>query len=95
MDLLGWVKEHASTEPAQTWVQVSATHRFPARLIAVPVPEEVAIKRQADVRRRAQKHSQPVNDHLLMDNSNGPSPKGYWWRNRHSHQAASFIKRAK
>lgn len=65
MDLLAWVRLHASQEPAQCWVQVSATHQLKARLMVVPVPEEVAIKRQADLRRKAQKHSRPVNEELL------------------------------
>lgn len=65
LEVLSWVQAHASGQPAQTWVQVSATHRVRARLIAIPVPEEVAIKRQADLRRRAQKHSRPVNQTLL------------------------------
>lgn len=66
LDLLSWLGEHAACAPAQAWVQVSATHRVRARLIAVPVPEEVAIKRQADLRRKAQKHSRPVNEELLQ-----------------------------
>jgi hypothetical protein len=65
LDVLTWVQAHASREPAQAWVQVSATHRVRARLIAIPVSEEMAIKRRADLRRRAQKHSRPVNEHLL------------------------------
>lgn len=65
LDVLAWVQAHASEKPAQAWVQVSATHRLPMRLIAIPVPEEVAIKRQAALRRRAQKHSRPVNQRLL------------------------------
>jgi hypothetical protein len=65
LDLLAWVKSQASSQAASSQVQVSATHRLHARLIAVPVPEEVAIKRQADVRRKAQKHSRPVNEELL------------------------------
>jgi hypothetical protein len=65
LDLLDWVKAHARSAPAQAHVQVSATHRLAARLIAVPVPESVAIKRQADLRRKAQKHSRAVNEELL------------------------------
>jgi hypothetical protein len=65
LDVLDWAREHASTQQAECWVQVSATHRFPARLIAVPVPEEVAIKRQGQARRRAQKHSRPVSAQVL------------------------------
>lgn len=65
LEVLTWLLSHASSQAASCQVQVSATHRLPARLIAVPVPEEVAIKRQADVRRRAQKHSRPVNEELL------------------------------
>src|SRR5262249_42082028 len=42
-------------------VQVSASRRVRARLMAFPVPEEVAIKRQADLARKAQKHSRKVN----------------------------------
>lgn len=65
MDLLAWVRTQAAQQAAVCRVQVSATQRLPARLIAVPVPEEVAVKRQADVRRKAQKHSRPVNEELL------------------------------
>ena len=46
-------------------MQVGATRRLPARLIAIPVPEEVAIKRQCAQRRKAQKHSRKVNPRLL------------------------------
>jgi hypothetical protein len=43
---------------------VSATRRLRARLIAFPVPEEVAIKRQKVNSRNAQKHRRPVNEQI-------------------------------
>lgn len=46
-------------------IQVSATTRLPARLIAYPVPEEVAIKRQESHYRKAQKHSRKPNKKIL------------------------------
>jgi hypothetical protein len=65
MDLLAWVRAQAAQQAAACRVQVSATHRLSARLIAVRVPEEVAVKRQAEVRRKAQKHRRLVNEALL------------------------------
>ena len=57
LDVLNELQEKAGGQEYECRVLVSAARRVPARLIAVPVPEEVAIKRQAGQRRRAQKHS--------------------------------------
>ncbi|SRR6266571_4564969 len=46
-------------------IQVSATRRVPARLIAYPVPEEVAIKRRTSHERKAQKHSRKKSKKIL------------------------------
>ena len=46
-------------------IQVSATTRLPARLIAYPVPEEVVIKRQKSHERKAQKHSRKPSKKVL------------------------------
>ncbi len=46
-------------------IQVSATTRLPARLIAYPVPEEVVIKRQERHYRKAQKHSRKPSKRIL------------------------------
>ena len=64
LDLPTFLAEHAVDHSYECEVQVSATRRVRARLIAFPVPEVVAIKRQADVARRAQRHSRPVNPTL-------------------------------
>ncbi len=61
MLLTAQVNEGSSYE---CWVQVSATRRLRARLIAFPVPEEVAIKRQKTNLRNAQKHRRPVNEQI-------------------------------
>ena len=47
------------------WVQVGAARRVPARLIAVPVPEEVAVKRQTGHRQKAQKHGRQPSTQML------------------------------
>jgi hypothetical protein len=64
LDLPTFLAEKAADHSYECYVQVSATRRVPARLIAFPVPEEVAIKRQADLARRAQRHSRKVNPTL-------------------------------
>jgi len=46
-------------------IQVSATTRLPARLIAYPVPEEVVIKRQESHYRKAKKHSRKPSKKIL------------------------------
>lgn len=65
LDLVAFLQEKAGHAPYDAWVQVGATRRLPARLLAIPVPEEVAIKRQTAQRRKAQKHSRKVNPRLL------------------------------
>jgi hypothetical protein len=64
LDLPTFLAQHAVDHSYECYVQVSATRRVPARLIAFPVPEEVAIKRQADNSRKAQRHSRQVNPTL-------------------------------
>ncbi len=64
LNLPTFLAQKAIDHSYECQVQVSATRRLPARLIAFPVPEEVAIKRQADLARRAQRHSRPVNPTL-------------------------------
>lgn len=64
LDLPTELSQKAIDHSYECYVQVSATRRLRARLIVFPVPEEVAIKRQADARRRAQRHSCPVNPTL-------------------------------
>lgn len=64
LDLPSFLQQHAVDQNYECWVQVSATRRLRARLIAFPVPEEVAIKRQAGNARKAQKHSHRVNPTL-------------------------------
>jgi hypothetical protein len=64
LDLPSFLGQHAVDHSYECWVQVSATRRLRARLIAFPVPEEVAIKRQAGNARKAQKHSHRVNPTL-------------------------------
>ena len=61
LDLVALLSSKAIDHSYECWVQVSATRRLRARLIAFPVPEEVAIKRQANNARKAQRHSRPVN----------------------------------
>lgn len=65
IDLVAFLQEHASQGGFDGYVQVGASRRLRTRLIALPVPEAVAIKRQAAYRRKAQKHSRPVNARLL------------------------------
>lgn len=65
LDVLQLLREQAKGEEYECQVQVSAARRVPARLIAVPVPEEVAVKRQVGHRRTAQKHGRQPSDHLL------------------------------
>jgi hypothetical protein len=66
LDLVSFLKEKAGQAAYECWVQVGASRRVRARLIAIPVPEEVAIKRQTAHKRKAQKHSRKVNP-LLLD----------------------------
>jgi len=61
-ELLHTCAGHSSYECT---IQVSATTRLPARLIAYPVPEEVAIKRQESHHRKAKKHSRKTSKKIL------------------------------
>ena len=65
LDVLTVLRENANAEPYECRVQVSAARRVPARLIAVPVPEEVLVKRQAGQRRTAQKHGRQPSEQML------------------------------
>lgn len=65
LDLVALLQEQAQAKSLEVWVQVGAVRRVPARLLALPVPEEVAIKRQQASRRKAQKHGRQVNPVLL------------------------------
>ena len=65
LHLVEFLQERATGKTYECWVQVGATRRLPARLIAIPVPEEVAVKRQQASRRKAQKHSRKANPVLL------------------------------
>ncbi len=64
LDLPTFLAQKALDHSYECQVQVSATRRVRARLIAFPVPEEVAVKRQADNARKAQRHSRKVNPTL-------------------------------
>ncbi len=65
MDLQQVLRDQASEAPYQCQVFMGAQRRVAARLIAIPVPEEVAIKRQNALKRKAQKHSRQVSERLL------------------------------
>ena len=65
LDLLPFLREKAMAGPVDCWVQVGAAHRVRARLIAVPVPEEVVVKRQTGHRQKAQKHGRQPSAQLL------------------------------
>ena len=65
LDLYELLCTFAGNTSYECQIQVSATTRLPARLIAYPVPEEVAIKRRKSHKRKAQKHSRKVNKKLL------------------------------
>jgi IS4 transposase len=65
LDLLSFLKEQAPEQADDGWVPVGATRGLRARLIAIAVPEEVAIKREQASRRKAHKHGRKVNPLLL------------------------------
>lgn len=64
LDVLALLTEKAQAQEYECPVLVSAARRVPARLIAVPVPEDVAVKRQSGHRRRAQKHGRKPSEAL-------------------------------
>jgi hypothetical protein len=65
LDLCELLRTCADCTSYECKIQVSATRRLPARLIAYPVPEEVAIKRRKSHKRKAQKHSRKASKKLL------------------------------
>ena len=65
LDVLRLLREKANGKSFECKVQVSAARRVPARLIAVPVPEEVLVKRQVGHRRTAQKHGREPSEQML------------------------------
>jgi hypothetical protein len=69
LDLVSFLKERATEQDYECWVHVGATRRLRARLLAIPVPEAVAIQRQQATRRKAQKHGRTANP-LLLDLAN-------------------------
>jgi Transposase DDE domain len=64
LDLPTFLAHKAVDHSYECYVQVSATRRLHARMIAFPVPEEVAVKRQADNVRKAHRHGRQVNPTL-------------------------------
>jgi hypothetical protein len=65
LDLHARLRTYAGKSSYECMIQVSATRRVPARLIAYPVPEEVAIKRRTCHERKAQKHSRKKSKKIL------------------------------
>jgi len=57
LDVRTLLLEHVQEQEYECEVLVGATCRVPARLLAVPVPEAVAVKRRERHQRKAQKHS--------------------------------------
>jgi Transposase DDE domain len=66
LELLALLQEKATGGSYECEVQVGASTRLPVRLLAIPVPEASLIKRQADLKRKAQKHGRKPNP-LLLD----------------------------
>src|SRR5436189_4984758 len=62
---VAFLRTHADCTSYECNIQVSATRRLPARLIAYPVPEEVAMKRRTSHKRKAQKHSRKPSKKIL------------------------------
>ena len=65
LDVLTLLQEKASSKALDCVVQVGAAHRVPARLLAIPVPEEVLVKRHEGHRRTAQKHGREPSERML------------------------------
>ncbi len=65
LDLCELLRTYVGRTSYECNIQVSATTRLPARLIAYPVPEEVAIKRRTSHKRKAQKHSRKPSKKIL------------------------------
>jgi hypothetical protein len=65
LDLYKLVSTFAGRNSYECNIQVSATRRLPARLIAFPVPEEVAIKRRTSHKQKAAKHGRKASKKIL------------------------------
>jgi hypothetical protein len=66
-DLARWLKATgaAGTWPVDQPVSLGVTHRLPARLVAVPVPQEVVDARRRKLRAEARKRQQPLSQARL------------------------------
>jgi hypothetical protein len=65
LDLCEKLRTYADCSSYECNIQVSAKRRVPARLIAFPVPEEVAIKRRKSHEQKAKKHSRKPSKQVL------------------------------
>lgn len=65
LDLCEVLRTYADHTSYECPIQVSAATRLPARLIAYPVPEEVAMKRRKSHERKAQKHSRKPSKKII------------------------------
>jgi hypothetical protein len=65
LDLCELLRTYAGCTSYECPIQVSATTRLPARLIAYPVPEEEAMKRRTSHERKAQTHSRKPSQKIL------------------------------
>ena len=65
LDIYEVLSAYAGQSSYECNIQVSATTRLRARLIAYPLPEEVVIKRQERHYRKAQKHSRKPSKKIL------------------------------
>lgn len=65
LDLCELLPTYAGHTSYECTIQVSATTRLPARLIAYPVPEEVVIKRQTRHIHKAHKHSREPSKKII------------------------------
>jgi Transposase DDE domain len=65
LDLCELLRTYVGCTSYECNIQVSATTRLPAHLIAYPVPEEVAIKRRTSYKRKAQKYSRKPSKKIL------------------------------
>jgi hypothetical protein len=65
LDLSEVLSTYAGSTSYECQLQVSATRKVAARLIAYPVPEEVAIQRRKSHERKAQKHSRKASKKIL------------------------------
>ena len=65
LDVQDTLSRQAHGQAYEGQVRVSATRRVPARLLAVPVPEEVAVKRREGRTRTGHKHSRQPSARVL------------------------------